>query len=149
MTKLPATTSDGEIVAYDDRLKSIPFLNDEQMQELSITSVFTAPSLEDAMDVPGEGHKFEEFAGEIILIHFAGLRPSETNARAGVFALIDATIEATQERVIISNGSPRVLAVLARAYSEDKMPLRAKVMMGEPSKKGRHAPYYLIDANRF
>lgn len=171
MSNLPATTPDGEIIGdglavvprrptvpvplgdgtsikIDKDLASIPFIDDEMMEALLIKKVFDAPSLEEAMEPLGEADNFEQYAGKVITIHFTGLRPSAMSKRLNVFGIIDAEIDETKAQAIITCGSARVLAVIARAYKEGRIPLRCKVAMGVAS-PGKHAPYYLIDADRF
>jgi hypothetical protein len=139
----------GELVEYNPLFNSIPVLTDEAMEEMSIVRVFNAPSLEEAMEPPGEADNFEMYAGKTITIHFAGLRPSTAPGNKGVFCIIDAEIGENGDRVIITCGSVRVMAVLARAYKENKIPLRTKVLMAEATSKGKHGAYYLIDPERF
>ena len=130
----------GEIVEFDPRLKSIPVFTDEIMESMLIKRVFDAPSLEDAMEPLGEADDFEKYNNEVITIHVAGLRPSTAGGKSKVFAIIDAEIESTKESAVITCGSPRVLAVIARAYAENRIPLRCKVAMGVPSEKGQARP---------
>jgi hypothetical protein len=143
------TTDSGEMVSYDLRLASIPFLSNEDMEQFTIAKVFNATSLATAMDTGGDAEKLSDYAGKTITIHGAGLRPSSVDGRSGgVFAVIDAEVEGGSH-VIITTGATQPLAVIARAYSEKSIPVRVKVYEATPSKKGQNGQLFFIDPDRF
>jgi hypothetical protein len=145
LTNLPTpVTADGEIIAYDDRWKSLPFLDDEGMQRLIVDQVFNATTLEEAAKDFDKAVKMPEFAGEAVTIHAAWLRQSTIeDGTQGVYALIDLEWDG-HGRYVVTNGSPQVISVIARAASEDALPWQGRVVLGEPSKKGRSAPIRLV-----
>ena len=142
-------TADGEIIEVDERLLSIPFLTDEAMQAASIDQAFDAPDLAAAMRGPSEGLGLDEFSGHEITIHSAGLRPSYASEKVGVFAIMRITDEKTGEQHVVTCGSVTVLAVLARAYKDGKVPFLAKALQAAPTIKGRSGQLFLTDPDRF
>jgi len=146
MTKntLPVAMPDGEIVELPDWLDGLPFLSDEDLEELSVRQIAGAPTLEDSMKEPEDAGKLPDYKGEIITIRSVGLRRSDVpNARVPVYALLDVVSE-TKGEAIVSCGGLRVLAVLARAARENRIPLTCRAYVGEASSKAKSDPLYLV-----
>lgn len=149
MSNLPApVTADGEIIAFDDRWKSLPFLDDAGMQNLIVDQIFLAESLEEAGKDFEQAHKLPEYAGQKIVVFAAWLRQSQVeDGTQGVYALMDVQLE-DGARIVVTNGSPQVISLIARAAAENKLPYKWRVVLGEPSKKGRSAPIRLVEPVR-
>ena len=147
--KAIVVAADGEIVEYSPRLKSLPLMTDELMEEMQIERAFNAPSLEAAMTGPSSAAKLADFDGQIVLIHSAYLRPSSVDERTGVFAIIDLECPKLKRREVVTCGSPNVLAIIARAAADKKLPLEAKVFQAPPTVKGRSGQYFLVGRDHF
>lgn len=139
----------GEVVSYDLRLASIPFLSNDDMERFTLAKVFGAADLSSAMDTGGDAEKLSDYSGETITVNGAGLRPSNIDGRTGgVFVIIDATTK-DGKSVIITTGATQPMAVIARAMSEGKLPLSAKIYEAPPAKKGQNGQLFLTDPKRF
>ena len=149
MPNLPQpVNADGEIIAYNDNWKHLPFLDDEGLQEQMTNRIFTAETLDDAMAPITSALKLRDFAGTDVVVHAAWLRPSDIEDSAQkVYALIDLEDELGQRKVV-SNGSAQVISVIARAAKEDKLPLKARVFEGVANSKGKSNPLYLVRRTR-
>lgn len=149
MTNLPQpVNAEGEIITYSDNWKSLPFLDAEAMQLQMAERVFSADTLDAAMEPLSKPLKLEQFAGTDVVVHAAWLAESDVpEAKLKVYALIDLEDE-LGNRKIVSNGSAQVISVIARAAAEDKLPLPARVVQGQANKQWKHDPYYLVRRTR-
>lgn len=143
------TDAEGEIVFYAKHLESIPFLTDEAMQAAMVARVFAAPSLEEAMQVTAESDGFAEYSGIPLIVHGAGLRPSNIDGKKGIFAVVDCEVKETKEPVVITTGATHPLAIIARAMAEGKLPLEVKPYEAVPTVKGRSGQLFLLTADGF
>lgn len=137
------TDTDGEIVKYPKALAAIPFLTDDLMQASQVARVFSAATIEEAMQPQEKTDSLADYAGEVLIIHGCGLRPSNIDGRKGIFAIIDAEVAESGKTTVITTGAMQPMAVIARAMQDGKLPLTCRAYEAAPSVKGQNGQLFL------
>jgi hypothetical protein len=108
-----------------------------------------ATTMDEALGDLSEPIGLESVTGQALTVHSAALAPSDTENAIGYYALIDATVEETGERVVITCGAQGVLRVLAKAADLGAYPFKCKPYGVASKVKGRSDALRLGTVDKF
>lgn len=150
MSKKDEQPTSMELVPWEGCDKPIPaFLtqlpwaqtDDDAVADI-VARILGAKTVEDVI-ARAESVKFETLYGQVIVIHAFRMMPSTIETGVGAYALVDYTLDGSEEHKVTTTSAMGVLAQLARTYQLGGFPLRCAVLEIDTGKNGKSNPVYL------
>lgn len=136
---------DGALAAYLSGSETIQTQDPDEVVHGIVARVLAAGSLEDVLNKQAVV-KLKDYVGRPLTV--LGVRWGESDYEGGVpfYAIVDAVVEATGEKVVASCGGQQVLAQLYMMAKHDWLPARVTVDTVERPTRGGFYPIWLTAA---